>query len=212
MAYTSTNGESVYVGLCAIHQAFHRPVSVPFRLSRSCTDIAGSEDKIEQGVLATALDATCIAWKVRFQHDLIATLISCIQDYFDVPYMHCGCPEPDPVTTGGISQRLSRLRRVIYKRPATAGSLNPSDRPDALAVTHVSDHNCVEPSPAIAQAGRGQRRLVVQERRKRDARLVAEGKMNKEVYARGMGHEDSFLCAAPAHERPEISIATSGGK
>lgn len=110
------------------------------------------------------------------------TLIPAIQERFKVPYMHCGCPLPDPT----IGQRLHKVWNVL-KTPMNA--LLPSSRTDVLLSTHASEHNMGAMDPHY----RSLQVRKLQKRRWRDEERSRGGRMDPALLTRGVAHDYAFL-------------------
>ncbi|CAL1714258.1 unnamed protein product [Somion occarium] len=95
----SSSPTALFVPTLDIDLAWHTHQMMGGRYSEQCVKFLGKlvehDDKIEENFLANAFDITCRAWQERF----------------NVPYMHCGCPLPEPPYILLITQTRS-LRRT----------------------------------------------------------------------------------------------------
>ncbi|TCD60000.1 hypothetical protein EIP91_010927 [Steccherinum ochraceum] len=151
------------------------------------------DDKVDDSTLTESFDLTCLAWK---QH-------------FKIPYTYCGCPSPDEKPPGKtIGDHLSRFTKSFrQKAPSTA--LVPVHRADAHSATHPSDHNRIGLRPSGMRAIVHKRRLEeMTKRRERDAKLVKAGKLDKDTYERGEGHDYPFLWPVPLYAPPAVACSS----
>ena len=126
------------------------------------------------------------------------------QQRFGVPYMHCGCPLPDMP----MSSKFSSLTRRLSSAKDHAPQLSPPTYPGAPPATHASEHDAVQVSakrvhPATKFQLEQRRKMRVQElrrRRERDGKRVLDGKMDEELYRRGLTHISSSSMPVPGAE------------
>lgn len=118
------------------------------------------------------------------------------QSRFNVAYMHCGCPLPGDTIGQKLAAKLKRNSR--FQQPSY---LLPPANPDILQATHPSDHNAVFAFHHHGQSekSRSNRRIKAMKRRQRDAENVQKGKLDREAYDRGQGHELAFLTPIPLY-------------
>ena len=113
--------------------------------------------------------------------------------------MHCGCPLPDESVGSKLSQFTRRLGSS--KDRATLQLPQHSSAPDA---THASQHeavrtqNRIHPASVYNEKTRRERRAQeMRRRRERDGRRVLEGKMDEELYRRGLTHISTSIMPVP---------------
>ncbi|KAG9316181.1 hypothetical protein JVU11DRAFT_2202 [Chiua virens] len=99
---------SFFVPTLDIDLAWHTHQLMASRYQNDCKAIVNRyvdhDDKVEEGILATAFDVTCRVWIDRYK----------------VPYTHCGCPQPGP-TLG------QRVRRALGGKEVADTMLQPPD-------------------------------------------------------------------------------------
>jgi hypothetical protein len=88
--------------------------------------------------------------------------------------------------------------------------INPPDRDDCLLATHPSDHNAVYVD-AVTHKGREKRLSKTQKRKARDLERFKQGKLNEQVYNRGLGHNAAFLVPVPLYFGYGIAGAACAG-
>ncbi|KZT69341.1 hypothetical protein DAEQUDRAFT_726929 [Daedalea quercina L-15889] len=162
---------------------------------KECKKLVGwyvdHDDRVEENYLLDGLDETCRAWQQRF----------------GVPYMHCGCPLPDESVVSKLSQFT---RRHGLSSSKDCAALQLPQHPGAPDATHASEHDVVRTQnrihPASVHNEQSQRERRAQEmrrRRDRDGRRVLEGKMDVQLYRRGLTHISTSIMPVPfAVEHP----------
>ena len=118
--------------------------------------------------------------------------------------MNCGCPLPDIP----MSSKFSSLTRRLSSSKDPSALLTPPTHPGAPAATHASEHDAVRVSlkhvHPIAQYQIEQRRKLrvheLRRRRERDGKRVLDGKMDEELYRRGLTHISSSSMPVPGAE------------
>ncbi|EPT03017.1 hypothetical protein FOMPIDRAFT_1117270, partial [Fomitopsis schrenkii] len=174
-----------------------------------CKELVGwyvdHDDKVEETHLTQSLDETCKAWQVsHLRRAAQAYLTSASQQRFGLPYMHCGCPLPD----NPMSSKFSSLTRRLGSSKDHTLSLTPPVHPGAPAATHASEHDAVHVSakrvhPFTQSQIEARRKARVQElrrRRERDGKRVLDGKMDEDLYRRGLTHISSSSMPVPGAE------------
>ena len=107
-----------------------------------------------------------------------------------------------------IGQKLNRLSLVVMARRRMP--INPPDRDDSLLATHPSDHNAVYVD-AVSNKGREKRLSKTKKRKSRDWVKMMQGKLDEDVYNRGLGHKPAFLVPVPIYYGYEIPGAACAG-
>ncbi|GLB34355.1 putative glycine-rich domain-containing protein-like [Lyophyllum shimeji] len=145
--------KSVFVPTLDIDLVWHTHQLMGPEYNADCMDHVGRyidhDDKVEEDALANVFDATCRAWK----------------DRFNVPYTHCSCPHPGssassdsnatkPAPKPKPKSKLSLLRSALHasKPPRTETKTLSAPHLDLdldlpfgadPGATHPSDHNAV---------------------------------------------------------------------
>lgn len=115
-----------------------------------------------------------------------------------------------------MSSKFSSLTRRLGSTKDPAPSLTPPTHPGAPAATHASDHDAVRVTlkhvhPVARYQLEERRKLRAQElrrRRERDGKRVLDGKMDEELYRRGLTHISSLSIPMPGAEaQPRVGAS-----
>ncbi|TCD67941.1 hypothetical protein EIP91_011805 [Steccherinum ochraceum] len=159
------------------------------------------DDKVVDEVLSVSFDNTARLW----------------QQYYEVPYTHCGCPLPGAT----IGERLFRLTKRLSSSNPSSSSGDPYDSPtldltppldrvDAQDATHPSDHNAYRPDVPVITSPSALEKLNRRRRRDEKAEMRATGMSEREVWERdrregkGRYHAYPFLYPVPLFSEKEV--------
>jgi hypothetical protein len=134
------------------------------------TDVANSDDKVEEGQLSDAFNATCRAWKARY----------------GVPYTACGCQMPTNKASGPLSALKNAIRVSNTNTYETIISSTESGR----QATHPSDHTAVSFKSNAGSESDKARREKAAKRLEKDYVDLQKGKVSINEFERRRKHED----------------------